>query len=115
MQNVICYQIGDDDQTVIRFEVEATTAGEFLVSRAADGKEAQLAPRLENALDVVNKFGQRILDCVSSLKPHAAEVEFGVAFKGEAGAPLIARTISEGHVKITLKWKDPKPSDKDVR
>lgn len=76
--------------------------------RAARGETApeKAAKRFEEALKPVNSIVKKIVENLEGLShaPNEAEVHFGLNLKADVGA-FVAKTGSEGHFKIKLKWR----------
>lgn len=64
---------------------------------------------VQRAMGAIKQLAEQTLATLGALeiKPDQSEVEFGVVFKAEVGA-LIAKTASEGSIKVKLTWKHEK-------
>lgn len=61
----------------------------------------------EKGMKLISTCAEQIAETVQRVsdaaRPEEVEVKFGVKLSGEAGA-LIAKTGSEAHMEVTLKW-----------
>ena len=99
------------DGSVIRIEVEpgSKTKTGFGAQADADGAtDDAIANVYEETLDTIRACASGMIDSLQSMEtpPSAASVEFALKVDAKAG-PMIARSGSNVHFKVSLNWKQP--------
>jgi hypothetical protein len=100
MTELVRFELADGGSVVV--EVDEARG----VSRAArQGVLATAKSTLEGALAEVRDAAAATITQFQDMarKPDEVEIEFGVKLNAEAGA-LIARTGTEGHFQVTVRW-----------
>ncbi|WP_250029450.1 CU044_2847 family protein [Paractinoplanes maris] len=93
-----------DDGSAVLVEIDGpdSSSGEV----AFDGSAFIARESLEQSLVDVRTAALKTLDAFrqASDVPEKIELEFGVTFRAESAAAVLARTASEGHVVVRLTW-----------
>ncbi|NUL02182.1 hypothetical protein HRW07_02760 [Streptomyces lunaelactis] len=86
-----------DDETVVRFEIEATDTFRPV---GAD----EVVGRVREAVRPAVEAARAVLDQVRGVRPAEVEVKFGVKATGTAQW-LVAKAATEANFEITLVWR----------
>ena len=94
---------------IITYETEFGTIQieSFERAKSSRGKTNEtVKKKFEEAVNVIKTVGNSIVSKVKEIKdsPDEVSVELGIKFTVEAGV-VIAKTSSEGALKLTLNWK----------
>ena len=102
MNKVIDYE---SDFGPIRIEVDQTAGGGLKHVSSSD-KIEKAKQRFEEAVETIKTVANALVARTADLaqSPDEFSVEIGLAFKAEAGV-VIAKTSTEGHLKVSMKWK----------
>lgn len=79
----------------------------FERAKSSRGKNKETVKRkFEEAVNVIKAVGNSVVSQVKEIKdsPDEVSIELGIKFTVEAGV-VIAKTSSEGTLKLTLNWK----------
>jgi len=98
------------DGSVIRIEVESGAKTKTGFSAQVDGSTADeaVANAYGETLNTIRACANGIVDTLQNLNtpPSAASVEFALKVDAKAG-PMIAKSGSNVHFKVSLSWKQP--------
>ena len=107
------------DGSVIRIEVEAggktkTGFGGQIDPGATDSKAA--ANAYEETLNTIRACANGMVDTLQSMDapPKGASLEFALKIDPHAG-PMIAKSGSDVHFKVSLNWHEPEPEKEDEK
>ncbi|WBB88183.1 CU044_2847 family protein [Micromonospora sp. WMMC264] len=97
-------RIQSDDGSTVLVEIERPKGGFSDV--AFDGTIVKAQETFEQALGDVRTMAFKALDAFrgGTCGPDQVELEFGVKFKAEAGAAVLAKVAGEGHLVVRLAW-----------
>jgi hypothetical protein len=103
------WELDDGDEVLVEIAQDAPEISP--VSRAGDLIESA-GTSLGSALGHVRNAATVVLGQFRSMAecPDEVQVEFGVRLTAEAGA-VIAKTSVDGHLNVTLKWRNDKRSE----
>lgn len=101
MTTAVSYLLDDEDNTVVRFEIEPGPS-----FRPAGQDE--IAGRIREAVAPAVEGARAVLEKVKETAPDGIEVRFGIKVSGSASW-LIAKAATEGNFEITLAWR-PQPA-----
>lgn len=97
-----------DDGSAVLIEIDAPdpSVGEVVF----DGAVHQAKESLEQALADVRAIAVKALDTLRSgtQSPDNVELEFGVKFRAESGAAVLARSAAEGTIVVRMSWAAPR-------
>jgi hypothetical protein len=94
---------------IILYETEYGTIQieSFERAKSSRGNEHfTVKKKFDEAVSVIKSIGNSVVTKVKEISdsPDEVSVELGIKFTAEAGA-IIAKTSTEGTLKLTLKWK----------
>jgi hypothetical protein len=103
------------DGSVIRIEVEAGSKTKTGFGAQADAtvSDKAVANAYDETLNTIRACANGMVDTWQSLDrpPNAASVEFALKVDAKAG-PMIAKSGSNIHFKVSLSWKQPEAEKK---
>ena len=107
------------DGSTIRIEVEPGTKtktgfGGQIDSGAIDNQAAATA--YEETLNTIRACASGIVDTLQAMDtpPKGASLEFAIKVDANAG-PLIAKSGSDVHFKVSLNWQQPEPEQEEAK
>ncbi len=120
MAHYIKYQTADGGVVLVEVEGEAPAAvpkgGVVKASRVGDAIQdivQEVQVKFEDAVDVVQRGAQIIIDKVKGLSdpPDEIEVTFGLKAAGELGNFAIAKASAEANYEVKMTWKREKKGE----
>lgn len=106
------------DGSTIRIEVEPGTKVKtgFGGQVDTDGATSEAAQAYNDTLNTIRACANGIVDTLQEMDtpPSAASVDFALKIDAKAG-PLIAKSGSDVHFKISLNWSQPEPEQDEAQ
>ncbi len=106
------------DGSVIRIEVEAGSKAKtgFGAQADASASDEAAANAYDKTLNTIRACANGMVDTLKSLDtpPNAASVEFALKVDAKAG-PMIAKSGSNTHFKVSLSWKQPESKEEEKK
>ncbi|GAA3114225.1 CU044_2847 family protein [Streptomyces rectiviolaceus] len=96
--------LGDGDEEMAVFEVDAEQLGTDLGLAAGDGVVGRAQTTLQEALDGVRPALAQVAETIRELKPDETEIQFGLKMGGETGV-IIAKGTAEVNFAVRMVWK----------
>lgn len=96
-------------------EVAAEVRGSTGFGRQTSTENSdQVSDAYTQMLAAIEACASGVIETIEGLptQPSAASIDFGVKIDGKAGA-MIAKSLGEGQVKVSLSWKQPEPEKKE--
>ena len=107
------------DGSTIRIEVATGSkikTGFGAQAAGTDASQDTIQKAYTETLDTIRACANDMIDTLQSLdtRPNTASVEFAIKVDGKAG-PMIAKSGSNVHFKVSLSWKQPEAETEEEK